>query len=112
MSGRRVISIGLEKKYGHRLSCLLYSRGDGKGIHTEGLCYRRVREAQKVSFPGPVVQLAGSRRSEQGCEVPHDGPLVAEADKQVGNAIVCASLLQRPNCLYPVSEHQEKTTLA
>ena len=92
MSGRGVISIGLEKKYGLRPSCLLYSRG------REG--YRRVREAQKVSFPGPVVQLAGSLRSEQGCEVPHDGPLFAEADMQVGNARVCASLLQRPNCLY------------
>ena len=30
MSGRGVISIGLEKKYGLRPSCLLYSRGDGE----------------------------------------------------------------------------------
>ena len=80
--------------FGLPASCTL-----GKeSIPREG--YRRVREAQKVSFPGPVVQLAGSRRSEQGCEVPHDGPLFAEADMQVGNARVCASLLQRPNCLY------------
>jgi len=86
--------------FGLPASCTL--GGTGKGIHTEGgrEGYRRVREAQKVSFPGPVVQLAGSLRSEQGCEVPHDGPLFAEADKQVGNARVCASLLQRPNCLY------------
>ena len=97
MIGRGAISVGLEKKYGLRPSCLLYFRGRrGKeSIPREG--YRRV---QKVSFPGPVVQLAGSRRSEQGCEVPHDGPLFAEADMQVGNARVCASLLQRPNCLY------------
>ena len=59
VSGRGVLSIGLEKKYGLRPSCLLYSRG-GRGkesIPREG--YRRVREAQKVSFSGPVVQLAG-----------------------------------------------------
>ena len=36
VSGRGVLSIGLEKKYGLRPSCLLYSRGTGKGIHTEG----------------------------------------------------------------------------
>ena len=73
--------------FGLPASCTL-----GKeSIPREG--YRRVREAQKVSFPGPVVQLAGSRRSEQRCEVPHDGHLFAEADKQVGNARVCASLL-------------------
>ena len=83
--------------FGLPASCTLGGRGK-ESIPREG--YRRVREAQKVSFPGPVVQLAGSRRSEQGCEVPHDGPLFAEADKQVGNARVCASLLQRPNCLY------------
>ena len=79
--------------FGLPASCTL--GGTGKGIHTEGgrEGYRRVREAQKVSFPGPVVQLAGSRRSEQRCEVPHDGHLFAEADKQVGNARVCASLL-------------------
>ena len=70
VSGRGVISIGLEKKYGLRPSCLLYSRG-GRGkesIPREGgregwreggrEGYRRVREAQKVSFSGPVMQLA------------------------------------------------------
>ena len=37
MSGRGVISIGLEKKYGLRPSWLLYCRGGrGKEIHTEG----------------------------------------------------------------------------
>ena len=61
-----------------RPSCLLYSRGDGERNPYRGRAI--------ASFPGPVVQLAGSRRSEQGCEVPHDGPLFAEADKQVGNA--------------------------
>ena len=73
---------------------LLYCRAGGgrNQIHTEG-GYRRVLEAQKVSFPGPVVQLAGSRRSEQGCEVPHDGPLVAVADKQGGQyASLCVDL--------------------
>ena len=30
VSGRGVLSIGLEKKYGLRPSCLLYSRGDGE----------------------------------------------------------------------------------
>ena len=77
--------------FGLPASCTL---GDGERNPYRGReGYRRVREAQKVSFPGPVVQLAGSLRSEQGCEVPHDGPLFAEADKQVGNARVCASLL-------------------
>ena len=103
--------------FGLPASCTL---GGGRGkesIPREGgrEGYRRVREAQKVSFPGPVVQLAGSLRSEQGCEVPHDGPLFAEADKQVGNARVCASLLQRPNCLFSntcLRAPGKKTTLA
>ena len=30
VNGRGVLSIGLEKKYGLRPSCLLYSRGDGE----------------------------------------------------------------------------------
>ena len=34
-------------------------------------------------------------RERTRVEVPHDGPLFAEADK---HARVCASLLQRPNC--------------
>ena len=89
MSGRGVISIVLEKEYGLRPSCLLYSRGTGKGIHTEGGLSPCSRGSEgKLSWT--VVQLAGSRRSEQGCEVPHDGPLLAEADKQVANARVCA----------------------
>ena len=81
MNGRGVINIGLEKKYGLRPSCLLYSRGGrGKGIHTEGGISPCSRGSEgKLSWT--VVQLAGSRRSEQGCEVPHDGPLFAEADK-------------------------------
>ena len=60
--------------FGLLASCTLGGMGKGN-ITREG--YRRVREA---------VQLTGSRRSEQGCEVPHDGPLFAEADKQVDNA--------------------------
>jgi len=52
------------------------------------------------------VQLGGSRRSKQGCEVPHNGPLFAEADKQVGNARVCNARVTA--CTW-VSEPQEKT---
>ena len=60
----------------------------------------------RVSEGGPVVQLGGSRRSKQGCEVPHNGPLFAEADKQVGNARVCNARVTA--CTW-VSEPQEKT---
>ena len=71
--------------FGLPASCTL--GGTGKGIHTEG----RVQE----SLPSEPL--------EHG-----DSP---EADKQVGNARVCASLLQRPNCYLLLSLSKQRSVV-
>ena len=62
VNGRGVLSIGLEKKYGLRPSCLLSSTGDG--FHTEGGLSPCSRGSEgKLSWTRRAVSRQPSKRA-------------------------------------------------